>query len=73
MGQTLSEDAYKAKLDEYLSNFKDLHLKVGICEIRGKELKVNVDGKSPVVLKGFSKGNIKAALLECYKAFSYDG
>ena len=73
MGLAMSAPAYEAELARYLSDFKDLHLKVGICEIRGQELKLNVGGKSPVVLKGFTKGNIKAALLECYKAFSYDG
>lgn len=45
----------------------------GICEIRNQELCLDITGKDPVSLKGITKDNLKTALLECYKAFSYDG
>lgn len=68
----MSATAYKAELGRYLSGFKDLYLRVGICEISFQELQLNIKGKAPVTLKGFTKDNLKSVLLECYKAFSYD-
>ena len=72
MGHAMPETAYRAELDRYLSNFKDLHLMVGICEIFDQKLILHVGGKSTVELE-FTKDNLRSALLWCYKTFSYDG